>query len=591
METWVGQYFQQFRTSRGIGVRQAGRGLSSASVSRFERGLADISVNAAAKLMFNIGMDGNDLTDALRQHQRTFPRVLNDFVLGDRAQVKQNVTAYLAQGTLPEVLAALVQTACTWLDEPLNSPRQLGAHFEQELADRLGDPTNWYNLEEFLMVATLPFASSELKKLLWQRATALTGRQLGKQNYNLWLLGSLALANADPELHALIATDLSRILQDPTLVTFLNNVAPQLRALVALARGEDIAPVVSALKQIGARPLADFLLALQHQSHLGLPSHHHPHLKSTIPADWLLSLDEDLLTGPMLAKRRKQLGLTMKAVLGDWNLSTQSRFEQGRTQLGFLKTLTLLEKLALPFYAASMSTDQFSLFHRYRAELELMGRAPLAQQNREAILAVLSQFEAAITGLPRGLRLMLAKGLRTSLQWQNSPLFPEDDPVFASLTMEDQGEILSYFETITEVSALDAEVFGFAINSIRKKYYTALISAVMAKTAPNSEAATNMWESGTNYMYGAVYYDVQAAMPIVEDYFAKQTARVYAWQDYQRLTMIHTLRTVYFDDSPAVWAQAEDYLAAISELSPYDHNDVNDRWWLTTFRGKAKQRG
>ena len=113
----------------------------------------------------------------------------------------------------------------------------------------------------------------------------------------------------------------------------------------------------------------------------------------------------------------------------------------------------------------------------------------------------------------------------------------------------------------------------------------------MAKTAPNSEAATNMWESGTNYMYGAVYYDVQAAMPIVEDYFAKQTARVYAWQDYQRLTMIHTLRTVYFDDSPAVWAQAEDYLAAISELSPYDHNDVNDRWWLTTFRGKAKQRG
>lgn len=590
METWVGQYFQHFRTSRGIGVRQAGRGLSSASVSRFERGLADISVNAAAQLMFNIGMDAYDITDAMRRHQRTFPSILNDFVLGHRGQIKQTVTAYLAQGTLPETLVALVQTASTWLDEPLDSPRQLGAHFEQELADRLGDPVNWYNFEEFLLVATLPFASSELKTLLWQRATALKGRQLGKQNYNLWLLGSLALAKADSELHALVASDLTKILQDPTLVTFFNNVAPQLRALIALARGEDISSLVLALQQIGARPLADYLLALQHQCSLTRPSQHNPNLKSAIPADWQLSLDENLLTGPVLAKRRKQLGLPMKAVLGDWNLSTQSRFEQGRTQLGFLKTLTLLEKLALPFYAAGMTTDQFSLFHRYRAELELLGRGPVTEQTREAVLAVLTQFEAAITGLPRGLRLMLAKGLRTSLQWQNSPLFPEDDPVFASLTLEDQGEILTYFDTITEVSALDTEALGFAINSIKKKYYTAIISLVMAKTPPNSKAAANLRQSGTNFMFGAIYYDVQEAMPIVEDYFHKQPARVFAWQDYQRLTMIHTLRTVYFDDSPAVWAQVEAYLAAISELSPYDHNDVSDRWWLTTFRGKAKQR-
>ncbi|WP_125704285.1 helix-turn-helix domain-containing protein [Lacticaseibacillus daqingensis] len=586
----IGAFFQQFRKERHLTLDQAANGLNPASISYFERGKSDISLSNATKLMFNIGMGPYDLNDFLASSGQCFPVILSDVIADDRAAIQAKVAAYLADSPFAPNLQAQYQAALPWLNCTLTDDKPLPPAYEQHLAQLLAYPAFWHAPEQFLVVATLPFASYELLSSVWAQLAALTGKQLGFQNNNLWLVGSIAISRNDAALRQQVASDLQRIIEIPALVAHFNNAMPQLQAIIDLAKGESIDPITDALARMQAAPLASWLTRLAARCQRDQPCHYNTALKPTDKAALAVPADHALLVGPTLALRRKQLGLTLADVADGWSTPAQSRFEQGKTQLAFLNTLTLLRHLGLPLSSLEMSSDSVSLFRQYHIKLEYMGRqADTAGYTRQDFFTVLAEFAALAADFPAGLRIMLNRGLRTVLQWQDLALFPADDPMFADLSDEEQTAIITYLQSLDHLGSLEAEGVSFAVNSITQPFLIPFFQAVTAALPRHTWAEQAIYDMAASFVFGAVFFSVPAIIPLARNFFTPDKCQPYSWWSYGDIATIRTLGDSYLTDSPAVRAQAAQHLADVRLLNPYDGAAAHQRWWFETYAGKGRQ--
>lgn len=582
----LGELFRVFRTQRHISMAQAATGLNTATISRFERGQGDISLKIAGRLMFNIGMGASDLGEMLATRSKGFPYDLEELVRDQRPAVTAKITAYLHQQQCAAPLAALIRQTLPYLQLSVTEDRRLSLTLEQQLADILAYPGKWSTFEFYLITTALPFASHELTALCWQRLTALTGQTLGYQKEALWRLGLTALLHDDAPLQAQIATDMVRISQIPGLQLHFNNVMPQFQALITIAQGHDLAPLLAALRRTGANQLARFLARSAQQAN-SKPCWHNQVLVDHYDSTLAIDADAKLMFGPTLGRLRKQRGLTVSEVLGDWSASAQSRFEHGKTQLGFRNTISLMQHMIIPTGQMQAATDATSTFRRYRLKMyEMSSNYKARHYKRTDFVALIDEFRQTTPDLPEGLRVMYEGGLKTVLHWTAPDLLPDSDPLYADATPDEQKAIVDYFRSLNSFSLQDIELLISNINRIDQTYYDDLITTILARLKPQTNVTTELYDNCTNLMYGAVYYHVNSVIPKLKAAFTHQPWMISWWTNAQ-VTELHTLAKCYQHDSPATRREAQQLVADIRLLCPYDNTANASEHWLTTYRGQG----
>lgn len=584
----LGELFRAFRTQRHISMKQAATGLNTATISRFERGQGDISLKIAGQLMFNIGMGVDDLGEMLGAQTQGFPNGLQEIIKGQRTALATKVDNFLQQQTCAEPLAALIRQIQPFLRLPETEDRHLPLTLEQALADRLAYPSKWSNFELYLISSAVPFASHELTTLLWQRLTALTGQTLGYQRQALWRLTLVALLHDDEPLYAQIAVDMQRISPIPALQIHFNSVMPQFLAISAIAEHRDPAPILGALRRVGATQLAAFL---DHsvQTAGAKPAWHNQVIEDHYDSALAIDPDAKLMFGPTLARLRKQRGLTVKDVIGDWSAAAQSRFENGKTTLGFHSTLTLMQRLLVPTSQMQAATDATSTFRRYRLKAYTMAsNFQQAHYTRDDLVNLLEEFRRTTPNFPEGLRVMYQGGLTTAFHWAAPDALPDHDPLYADATPSEQKAIVDYFRSLTTLSSQDMELLNLNINRIDQTYYDELVTVVLARIKPQSNVAAQLFDNCDNFIYGAVYFHVDSVIPKLTAAFTHESWLL-SWWPICEVTELQTVAQVYQHDTEATRQAAAQLIADTRTLCPFDNTANYSEHWLTAYRGQGRQ--
>ncbi|WP_156403565.1 helix-turn-helix domain-containing protein [Lacticaseibacillus camelliae] len=567
-------------------MAQAASGLNTATISRFEHDQSDISLKIAGRLMFNLGMGANDLGEMLATDKKGFPFGLAELVNGQRPALAAKITAYLQQDICAKPLAALIRQTLPYLQRSVTEDCRLPLTLEQQLADMLAYPEKWGNFEYYLITSVLPYASHELTSLCWQRLTALTGQTLGYRREALWRLGLTALLHDDTPLAAQIATDMAAISKIPGLQLHFNNVMPQFLAVVAIAKHKDLTSLLTALRRLGADQLAAFLARAAQEARTK-PCWHNQVLKDHHDPKLAIAPDAKLMFGPTLGRLRKQRGLTVSDVLGDWSASAQSRFEHGKTQLGFRSTIVLMQRMIIPTSQMQTATDETSTFRRYRLKIfDMASNIKETHRTREDFERVLKEFHHTTPNLPKGLRVMYEGGLITVLHWAAPGFLPDSDALYASPSHDEQSAIVDYFRSLSALSTQDTELLNLNINRIDQTYYDDLITVILPHLKPQTNVAAQLYDNCTNFMYGAVYFHVTSVIPKLTAAF-KHEPWLISWWPNAEVSELQTLAKCYQQDTPQTRREAEQLVADIRLLCPYDNSADSSAHWLTTYRGKG----
>lgn len=417
----IGSFFQQFRKGRGITLAEAvqGANCSAAALSRFERDQSDLSVSNVSHILENLQLTVHDfLLFQTDQPGVLDPSVYSKFIGGRTAALGQDAyryaEAHAIDKDLPMIkyaqfLFALCQRPDAWAGH-------LTTKEEQQIAAVLTPFPGWrYQVQSTTIVAGLRFASHELltavTKSLVAHTESFTADTIDRSvvnNSDMANLLLITLMRREPELSQALAPAMRRyqdlriayhqpgpITVDAVSAAPVVNFAEAANQYVSTgkARYQQAAQtVIQQLKDLGASDLAAYLTRMWQLIKTGKPTWHdqdfvpaETHAESFADAEWQFD-------GPTVKRLRHYFHLSLADVCVSWTPATQSRFEAGKTMLGFKSALALTDALLLDatmFYLAYFPLP-------YAALDEAM-----AARGKARVPVVTSALAAAINALPK----------------------------------------------------------------------------------------------------------------------------------------------------------------------------------------------
>ncbi|WP_179396095.1 helix-turn-helix domain-containing protein [Lacticaseibacillus absianus] len=371
----IGGFFRQFRKERGLSLEEAcaNTGCSPAALSRFERDQSDLSVANVTQLIGNLRLAAHDLLwfDASREDLLDIS-VYYAFLAGDTATLHTKAAAYTRTHPLKArwPLNGLVQLLFSVSQWPVTAPaRQLSPQQEQQLQSILMPFPGWsYEVQTLTLAATLQFASHELMATITQQfiayAESFTAATIGSSvitgtdyaHLLIHLLSHREFALADALLPVTRRYHQLRLDHRPVspVVVYAINATPLIQFAQAAAdwlRAPSPATTVAATRlihqvhELGAQSLATYMQRMWAVIQPGVSSWHNPSLTPGVP----IAFDPDnwQFNGSTLKAVRQYYHLSLAQTAVSWSAATQSRFENGLTQLGFNEARALAEALLL----------------------------------------------------------------------------------------------------------------------------------------------------------------------------------------------------------------------------------------------------
>ncbi|WP_225047977.1 helix-turn-helix domain-containing protein [Lacticaseibacillus kribbianus] len=424
----IGAYFRQFRQSRGLSLEaaSANTGCSPAALSRFERGQNDLNVATVGRLLTNLRLAVQDLM--WFDTTRTDLLDITDyyaFLAGDTAKLRAKAAAYSRTHKDAWPLNDLVVLLLTVGQWPLDANRRLSHAQEARLQQVLIPFPGWgYEVQSLALAAGLQFASHELMANLTAQFIAyadgfdegnagdsvITGTDYA--HLLLHLISHREFALVDALLPATLRYHQLRLDHRPVnpVVVYEVNAAPliQLAQLEAdalrnpgAAPDAAVAQLIAQVQTLGAKTLVAYMRRMWAVAQTGVTPWHDPTLAAAkapalLPEDWQFN-------GPTIKAIRQYYHLSLEQTAVTWSVATQSRFENGLTQLGFNAARTLAEALLLNpviFY--------LDLYPMPSATLATALAAHPGPDRVAGVTAALADALATVPTAPRGAALLAA---------------------------------------------------------------------------------------------------------------------------------------------------------------------------------------
>lgn len=569
-QTALGKYFHDYRTERHISMQDAAIGLTKSTISRFERGLTDLSTATASQLMYNIGMDAYSLAEALQDTNHELPDLADAVVTGDFNAIKQAVNEYAFHHNTrnARILTALI----TDTEKQINI---LPSHLEQQIADALAYPQTWGKVEFAIIALSFPQSSVELLKLVLTRIFAQIDHNLPHIIKTLNFACILGVARTGSSLHNLIAPVIKTLLAEPKYSLTMNDWGPYTRVINALVTNNDPQPLISAINLWHATTIANFL-SLQIDK---TPSiYHNSSLKDTYDARLALDDSKPLLNGVNLAKVRNQRGLTIDEVSINWSASAQSRFEHGKTELGFTRCLELLSKLEIDIDLMAHTADLPNSYSRARAEMLLAcDELPINPTRFDEIVASYQQANvkrpAGIVAIESFALHRLASTYAAEHEW--------DIPVgTSSLSASAQDEIADYFIRLNEMSVRDLDLAKLALGEMNAKNTEIIVSAIIAH-APSTKRLADALLNNTLFLIdGPVYYRNWPLVKRVIAYLDQIDHSPALWQQQMQRVQAHLHLQSHIQPTADMRCHIDKYLDGLQIVYPHSTSGYAIENWL-----------
>ncbi len=188
----------------------------------------------------------------------------------------------------------------------------------------------------------------------------------------------------------------------------------------------EVRNVIHDVRTVGMDDLSNYYQSLWDTVQSGITGWHNAGLQ--LPAVHPQQLTSWAFTGTNLHHIRTMLGLSLADVAVDWTVATQSRFEHGQTQLGFIASLKLLNALLLDAKIL-FGTMDWSPENAFSEHI----RTTPVKDPKERVLVALQNELAALPPKPRNLYLIkygvLARHAVTQLTWLGLSLKDARDAV------------------------------------------------------------------------------------------------------------------------------------------------------------------
>lgn len=571
MNKQLGEIFRTFRAARKLSLRQAANNSAASTISRFEGGLVDISMKSALTVMYNIGLDPNEL-DYRRHHQ--IPDPYAKIVQGNRSAIRLQFEHFL-ENQKQTKLTTFIARILPMLNFELDTDYQMSTSLEQELANLLAYPLLWSNFEATLLVACAPFVSIEMATLLWHRISKQAILQPNWEPNTVAFTALALLIHANTRLRLEIHQDLLAIQNQNKAGSLRIGSTPLILAGIALSADGNIDAELKALRTLKANPLANFLENSASVIGLRLKPWHNPALSDQYDPNLDIQPDEKILTGPALGKFRKQRGLTLSDVVDDWTPSTQSRFETGKTKLAFSRMVKLLDTLMLPFSRAAEGQDKIASFDHVLHQISAMGQQ-IDQYVRDDFFHLGTQFVQAHADLPKPIFIMQRYSIRMAIATFATPICEGEAELNPQLSVPEQDVVTRYLQQVDQLSFLEAQLLTLTSQGIDANHIAPLTEAIMSRTASGSEAENRIFSSITAFAYGPLFFQNSELLAKIADYF-KPYARFDADWRIARGCQLATLLTDAFKGEPI---NPELFMSAFETFLPIGDIPYGPKRWL-----------
>ncbi|WP_407891084.1 helix-turn-helix domain-containing protein [Lacticaseibacillus sp. N501-2] len=396
--TNIGAFVRQVRKDRHLSLDDAvvDAGCSAASLSRFERDQSDLSLASMRQILHNIQLTYYDLEHFQEQRQDNLARLAYFlFIAQDLANLSHWTSnfrqAHRQHADKPSIQFAQLVLTSTLRQNADHTPLTTDA--EQLMSDFLQPFAGWrLSVHTLAIAAGLTNASHELLATITERLVAYSQR-FNAQNIGEAVVGAADLAHLAIHLLAHRETKLLNQLY-PALCHYQTlrqahkdmgtieaeavHAAP-LVMFVGMADAWVVHQDPSAAKQIAGlcaqldalecTDLAGYLRRCWAMIQSGRTTWHNHALRAE---DRQLQTDQWRFDGATIAQIRQLYHLQLADVALDWTTATQSRFETGKTQLGFRAVLTLSNTLLLDarlLYENYFSDMQVQLFQTFNQQL------------------------------------------------------------------------------------------------------------------------------------------------------------------------------------------------------------------------------
>jgi transcriptional regulator with XRE-family HTH domain len=570
-QTALGKYFHDYRTERHISMQDAAIGLTKSTISRFERGLTDLSTATASQLMYNIGMDAYSLAEALQNTDHELPDLADAVVTGDFNAIKQAVEDYVATHNTrnADLLTSLVSAT----EENVST---LPRHLEQRVADALAYPQTWGKVEFAVITLALPRASVELVKLVLTRIFSQIDHNLPLIIKPLAFACVLAVSRTGNALYDLIRPAMCDLVSKQNYALNVNEYAPYIRATDALVNGKDPQPIIDATRMWHATAIADFLT---HQLEKQSDIHHNSVLKDTSRNDIALDETKPLLNGANLVRIRNQRGLTIDDVSTNWSTSAQSRFEHGKTELGFTRCLTLLSTLEIDIDMLAHTSDLPNSYSRAKSEiLSVCDTEPIAVSQFEKIIDAYKHFNG---NRPAGLVAIEMFALRrTALTYtiDHHPELMAEIP--HNITADQQDDIVEYVANIEQLSVRDVDMITIVLGELDAPHTDTVLSAVIHRHLQNKYAIDKLLKNALLLADGPIYYQNWPLVGQINDFFDHLQHSKSSWNQCLHRTGNQLHYQAHIHPTEAMRQRLGNYLDALQIVYPHPTNGYSMENWL-----------
>ncbi|WP_461224261.1 helix-turn-helix domain-containing protein [Lacticaseibacillus suihuaensis] len=575
----LGAIFRQFRVNHGVTTQQAaGTTGSGATISRFEHGENDISTETAAALMYNIGMGPRELDDLISGPGYRFPDPSDYVIKGDSAGLLSQIERYaevhpnfIESGPMKLIRTLIQNTNGTFLTKSV----------EQATADVLAYPAQADMLELTVLLYALSRASVELIALIWHRLIVLPLEQIVWVQPFICYTALFGVLRGGKPLRDEIRTDLRAHISNAKTEASYRVEYPIAKITLALADGQEVEPYLSALQVLGAKLLAKWLRKTIRNTQKSSATHN-PQLVDNAKPALRIQPGESVLSGPTLSKIRKQHGQTIDGLSISWSKAAQSRFENGKSQLGFLKTLQLFEALCIPLTLLNRGGDLVSSYRRtYNQVTGLAREAKSKQYTRDFLLKAVRDFVKENQATPAGLLRLQERSLISSLVGMATDLFPYDDPLNRGLTAEESVAVVDYYAGQTDISVGDLGLSLHALEILNQDQLPEMTEAIFKHLRHGSKAWELCVEESDTFMCGPVYFQNESLITRVAEYF-KDTGKFaeYNWNVQAAVTQVELMAKAFRHDTAETRAAVAAFNKARALIMPQPNNAFEPAHWM-----------
>lgn len=430
----IGEFVRQVRKDRKLSLDEAvaDAGCSTASLSRFERDQSDLSLTSMRQILANLQLTYYDLEHFQEQRQDNLARLAYFLFIAQDLPRLSNWTsnyreAHRQHADHPSIQFG--QFVLTSTLRPSGDDTPLTPAAEQLLSDFLQPFAGWrLSVHTLAIAAGLTNASHELLATITTRLIAYA-EQFDADSIASAVVGAADLAHLAIQLLAHRETQLleqlypalcryqslrqahkdmgtieGEAVHAAPLVNFVSAIYTNLNTPIQASA--EIAHLCAQLDALECTDLADYLKRSWALIQAGRQTWHNHHLQAQTRQ---LTTTTWRFDGPTIAQIRQLYHLQLADVAIDWTTATQSRFETGKTQLGFHAILTLSNTLLLDarlLYENYFGDMQAQLFERFNLRL---AKAPTPTP--ESVQIALTDALAHAPKLPHGRYLMIQGSL------------------------------------------------------------------------------------------------------------------------------------------------------------------------------------